>query len=187
MKKIITMLLTLILVANSLSPLYASAAEETVQHGNLNVVDSGRITVNGETFILYKEGLEYKIQDSDGNVRIWAYDEVISSQRERISSKMTREESWIYIQTDRYATHINYEVLMPLLQAADTWAVVSAQLGITIAVLSYIYSYSPEMYYREDISYYYVTDPLYYMMISNFYEDNSYSRLIDTLRKYWHA
>ena len=75
---------------------------------------------------------------------------------------------------------------MPLLEAADSLAVLSAQLGIGVAVLSYIIAYSPTAYYREDITYYYSEDPFYFMIISNIYKDASYTQLIDskTIYKY---
>lgn len=185
MKKI-ALMLALVLVLMPVLTVEASAADYSKMDAVSEAV-SDKVVVNGVEYTFYKEGLQYKVRDQYGNIKVWAYDELISSKRENVASPFGVTPDWVYIQTDRYATHINYEVLLPMLEQADAWATLSAQLGVTIAVLSYIFSYSPEFYYREDISYYHVTDPLYFMMISNFYSDNTYRTKIDSVTKYWHA
>ena len=130
--------------------------------------------------------MEYKVSREDGTVSVWAYDVLISSSIDPVPPT-TRSSGWIYLQTDRYVTYINYEVLLPMLQAAESLTVLSAELGIGVAVLAYIAAVSPTAYYREDITYYYSSDPLYFMIISNFYKDASYTELLDSITKYQYS
>lgn len=182
----IAILLTMLMVFNSISVLDASAVE-FANKSEIEEKSQETITVSGESYTFYKEGTQYKVRRKDGTVSIWAYDVLLSTEKEYNKEPMNRSSSWVYVQTDRYVTYINYEVLLPLLQVADTWATLSAQLGVTIAVIAYIYSVSPEAYYREDITYHYITDPLYFMVVSNFYEDGSYSVLIDSTTHYFYS
>ena len=177
--------MAVLVVLNSTICISASAAEHPTS-STLTTAKTNTVTISGEKYTFFKDGMEYKVSREDGTVNVWAYDVLISSSIEPVPS-ITRSSGWIYLQTDRYVTYINYEVLLPMLQAADSLATLSVELGISVAVLAYITSVSPTAYYREDITYYYSSDPLYFMIISNFYKDASYTELIDSITKYQYS
>lgn len=188
----IAILLSVILLVN-IVPISALATtvgpDQNVkieENENVTIIDT--VTLSGNDYVFYKEGSEYKIQYEDGSTDVWAYDVLLSSS-DIGSMGISRSSEWIYIQTDRYATHLNYEVLNPFLVQADAWATLSASLGVTIAVVGYIAAYTPQAIYRVDMSYRFITDPLYWMIDSYIYKNSNYTGLIDsfTWYKQWNS
>lgn len=117
---------------------------------------------------------------------MWAQDYIITSQSE-INTKnvaSANDSVWKYLQTDKYKTNINYEVLNAILTAADAITQLSVALGVTVAIAAYIISYRPTAVYRIDDSYSYIYDPLYWRIDSKIYKNSDFTGLIDSFTSY---
>lgn len=137
---------------------------------------------NGEKYILYKDGLEYKVRYENGTVKTWGRDVLVSSENEPVLSLYSVE--WVYSHTDKYKTHLDYEVLGPLLTLADAVSEVSKVLGVSIAVAAFVVSYRPVAYYRIDKCYRFFLDPLQMMLECSVYRNSNYTGLVDSFIKY---
>ena len=137
---------------------------------------------DGEKYMLYKEGLEYKVRYEDGTVKTWGKDVLVSSETEQVLSLFSVE--WIYSHTDKYKTYLDYEVLGPLLTLADAVFEVSKVLGVSIAVAAFVISYHPIAYYRIDKCYRFFMDPLQMMLEVSVYKNSNYTGLVDSFIKY---